>query len=282
MSDKRQKFLYRLIVIAIIVGLIGSVLLIINDNFILSTQNRDINQKNNLKDILIKIQAEDQYFFVSLENDLAKIAVSLQSKGLDGRFAKEELENLTKKYPMVEDAFSISHDGVIQISAKDKYRSFEGISVKNESFINETFNHQVPMMSRVSGTFFSTPAVSVVEPVFSQKGEYIGLICAIINPFEFISNITAPAIKDTPYRVRVIEDSGALLFDSQENAKEENLNNISQLKDRELSGLDDEVLKSDYGMGIFTSGNASSGKVIHKAFWTTTGLKEAKWRIIIS
>jgi hypothetical protein len=119
-------------------------------------------------------------------------------------------------------------------------------------------------------------------PVFSDSGQLIGAMGAIMMPEEVIGSLAVPLLNGTNYSVTVIQKDGLNLYDTDSSQIGKNLFEDPIYKPYpQLLALGRDVVAERSGMGSYVFLNKEHNENVTKEIcWTTVGLHGNEWRLV--
>jgi hypothetical protein len=242
---------------------------------ILTGCTSSVSQEEQLKATTLQIQQTVQTELDNLDDDVSAAASQLSGTGLSGPEAKQILNGLCGKYPYIIDFATADTAGNMVTVAPDAYSNYEGTYIATE---NMTAPALSPMMRAVEGM----DSVSLLRPIFSDKGDYMGTLSALFIPETFLAIGAAPALKGTGIVLNVMQLDGLNIYDSEGVDAGKNLLIDPAFQPyKELVELGNRMVAQESGSGSYTYISHATGKPVKKlAFWASVGLHDTAWRLV--
>jgi len=126
-------------------------------------------------------------------------------------------------------------------------------------------------------------AVTIEYPVFSSEEVVIGMMSVAFMPDHLIGQHSEPAVSRTDYSVMVAQPAGLILYDADpEEIGKETFNESMYADFPELLEFAKEFSGKWSGNATYSFYDEGFEKVVQKeACWTTVGIHNAEWRLIL-
>lgn len=234
-----------------------------------------LNNEGQLQTTTQKIQLAVQSELDSLDRDLSSAASQLARTGLSGSEARQILDGLCSKYPFLIDCLAADAAGKVTAAAPEAYRKYEGTDLGTQDIKKAVLS---PVFKAVEGM----SAVSLMWPILSDKGEYMGIISALFKPETLLAGITGPLLKGTDVEFNVTQLDGLNIFDSQGDDIGKNFINDPSIQPyQDLVTLNTRIAALESGTGSYTYLSHKTGTPVKKqAFWSSVKLHDTPWRLI--
>lgn len=233
--------------------------------------------------ILIGLQADIDGCLNDLDSAVAGASWMLSSTGLEDVRAREILDNLTGSNAQLMDVVTVGLDGVILAAEPSTYQSYEGADISDQEHVIKLLQTRNPVMSAIFPAVEGFDAISIAYPVFSQSGEFLGGISAIVDPAEVLDGLVTPWVNGTDFGITITEKDGPILYDT-------DFSQIGKMPDDplyqdspELLELLEQVMEDRFGSGSYSFLDTDENQTVKKvAYWTTAGLHGREWRVAIT
>jgi hypothetical protein len=166
--------------------------------------------------VLHKIQQSLQSKLNNLDSALKSTSSKLGKTGLSGQDARQPLDGLCNNYPFLNDCVAADATGKVTAAAPEAYRKFEGADLGTQDIKKATFTVVFKAIEGID-------AVSLMQPVLSAKGEYMGIVSALFKPQVLIASIAEPALKGTGIELSVAQLDGLIIYNSEGDEMGQNL-----------------------------------------------------------
>ncbi|RPJ60654.1 MAG: hypothetical protein EHM12_06005 [Dehalococcoidia bacterium] len=222
-----------------------------------------------------KLQQQTQDKLNSLDSDLAAAAVKLGRAGLSTSDARQILNDVCSKYPFLNDCVAADASGKVFAAAPDTFRKYEGADLKTGDVKKATFTKVIPTIEGIQ-------AVSLMQPILSEKGEYAGVISALFQPESFFDAIAEPELKGTGIELNVLQTDGLNIYDFSGTDTGGNILKDAKYQEyKELVELGKRFTTQESGTGTYTYPNHTTGaSTIKMAVWYSVTLHGTSWRLI--
>jgi hypothetical protein len=221
------------------------------------------------------IQQAVQSKLDSFDADLSGAASSLAQTGLSGPGARQILNGLCTKYPFLIDCLAVDAAGKVTAAAPEAYLKYEGTDLKTQDIKKAT-------LSTVFKAIEGMDAVSLMRPILSEKGEYLGIVSALFKPETLLAGIVGPLLIATNVEVNVTQLDGLNIFDSQGNDIGVNfITDPALLPYKDLITLNTRIAAEESGTGSYTYlSHTTEVPVKKQASWSSVKLHDTAWRLI--
>ena len=222
-----------------------------------------------------KLQQQTQDKLNSLDSDLAAAAAKLGRAGLSTSDARQILNEVYSKYPFLNDCVAADASGKVFAAAPDAFLKYEGADIKTGDVKKATLTKVIPTIEGIQ-------AVSLMQPILSEKGEYAGVISALFQPKLFFAAIAEPVLKGTGIELNVLQTDGLNIYDLSGTDTGNNILTDAKFRDyKELVALGKRFTAEESGTGTYTYPNHSTGaSALKMAVWYSVTLHGTSWRLI--
>ncbi|MBN2463778.1 MAG: cache domain-containing protein [Dehalococcoidia bacterium] len=234
-----------------------------------------VNQEEQLKTTTLQIQKAVQLELDNLDSDLSTATSELSRTGLSGPEARQILNGLCSKYSFMIDFATADTTGNMVTVAPEAYSSYEGTYIGTEKLT-------APALSQMLTAVEGMDAVSLMWPIFSEKGDFMGTLSALFKPETLFTMVAEPALKGTGIELNVMQLDGLTIYDSEGSETGKNLlTDLSFQAYKELVELGNRMVAQESGSGSYTFINHATGKPVKKlAYWVSVGLHDTAWRLV--
>jgi hypothetical protein len=235
-----------------------------------------------LKTATQQIQQAVQTELNKLDLDMSNAAAELSRTGLSGPEARNILNGLAMKYPLLIDVITTDSTGKMVTVAPDAYSKYEGTDISRQNVTIKFDETKKPMLSQMFPAVESMDAVVIMWPVFSEKGEFIGSLSALFQPKTLLSGASGPILRGTDITIDVVQLDGLDLYDSGGYNTGLNLFTDPSFEPyTDLIAMGHQMVAQESGTGSYTIVNHATNQMVKKqAYWATVGLHGTEWRIM--
>ena len=215
-----------------------------------------------------------------IDTDIKAAAEALSKTDLKTDAARKILNDLRKYRPYVIDCSIIDTDGLKITVEPAEYKQYEGANKSDLPHVMSLLKNKKPVMSDVYHSAEGIHAVSIGYPIFSDKGEFLGVVRMLIKYEDFLK----PLVENKPCKIWIMQKDGLIVYDAD---PEEIGKNV--FSDPIFSPFDDlvsfskTVSSSRNGAGSYSFyiGGLKDKRLVEKiAVWDTAGLYGMEWRVI--
>lgn len=252
-------------------------------NLDLSIENKQFEMQNRLDQVQSQVKGELQ----TLDQMLLDTCIDLSSTGLTGTQAREVLSNVVANNSLIVNAATADANYILLAVEPSSYKSIEGEDISGQE--QNLYMHQTmrPAMSNMIPLVEGFPGVVMVAPVFDADNQFIGSLSFVIQPRVLIEKYVTPAIADGLYSMWSMQLNGTLIYDPDPEQQDKNLLTDPIYVDYpEVQAFTRQVAEEHTGYGTYSYydknlSDASSKLVNKEAYWTTIGLYNTQWRLVI-
>ena len=230
---------------------------------------------------LLQLQAEIQGSLSDQDSLVADAAEQISVAGLEGESAREILQSLNATG--FSEAVTIRSQGKILAAEPSQYSAAEGVDIGNQRCWTLFLKSKNPVLSQMYRLMEGYDAISLIYPVLSPRGEFMGVVSASIKPGEFLKAIIAPMLNGTPFNAWIMQMDGLILYDA--DPSQVGLMLFSDPLYQPYPSLLDigrKMVAERSGMGSYYFLNKEHNQNVTKeVYWTTVGLHGNEWRLAI-
>lgn len=260
--------------------------------------------------MLLQIQADAQGNLSDMDLDVANASENLSMTGLEGASASGVLSNLLETNSNLAEAVTFSKDGRVttaeckgcldygkstNLSSKDllAINSPENLSKPSVELIASVLKTKAPEFSREYQMEEGYNGTVLAYPVFSQQGEFIGGIAAVVEPQKLMNALVAPQLhfnmstrgNITDYSFWAMDLDGLIAYDRDASQIGKYLftdplyNPYPSLID-----LGHRIVAERAGHGYYSFQVTEANKrvVTKESYWTTVGLHGRELRLVVT
>ncbi len=249
--------------------------------------------------MLLQIQADVQGSLNDLDLDVENASQDLSVTGLEGTAARGVLRKLLEANSNLAQAATFSKEGMIIIAEGERSEGAEGADIGSQEHIAHVLRTKTPTLSKQFLLVEGYNATSLVYPVFSPQGEFVGGISAIIEPDKLMNTLVASRLQSDIYDQSnnqsnitditfwLMDLDGLLLYDEDPSQIGKNLFQDPLYKPYpnllELVGQRIVAERSGHGYyNFFEPTDVNKTTVYKECYWTTAGLHGREWRLVIT
>lgn len=243
--------------------------------------------------MLLQIQADVQGRLNDFDADLANAAQNLSVTGLEGSDAHEVLRKLLETNSDLGSSITFSKEGKIITAEGKGNESAEGADISSQEHIASLLQTKIPVFSKQFLLVEGYNGTSLVYPVFSPQGEFLGGVSAIIEPDKLLNVVVAPQLhfdvsnrsNITDYSFWLMHLDGLIAYDRDESQIGKNLFEDPLYSPYpSLLKLGEKIIAARSGHGYYDFQVTEGDKevVTKKSYWTTAGLHGREWRLVVT
>ncbi len=256
-------------------------------NLDLSKQKTEADTQLEMKTRLAQVQSQINGELQSLDVALLDACTQLSTTGLTGTQARAVLTALVDNNSLIVNAVTADAHDVLLAVEPASYASIEGEDISSQEQNLHMHQTMRSAMSDMIPLVEGFPGVVMVSPVFDETDQFIGSLSIVIQPRVLIEKYVTPAIEDGRFSMWSMQLNGTLIYDPDPAQQDKNLLTDPIYTDYpEVQAFTQQVAAEQAGYGTYNYFNKdlsdSSGEVVSKeAYWTTIGIYNAEWRLVI-
>ncbi len=235
--------------------------------------------------ILIHAQATINAELLRIDRLLSNACQQLSATSLTGPEAENILNNLyTENSDIVANSATADKNDVLLAIQPSKYSNSIGQDVKSQEQNTEMHKNMRPALSNLISLEGFTGIV-MVSPVFSTNLTLIGSLRIVFRPYQLIHPIVKDSTKGV-YTIYALQRNSTLIYDANSEEQGKNIfTDQAYAGYTELQTFIHQVVdtRSGYGTYSYFDDLVESRPLVSKeAYWTTVGIYNADWRLVIA
>jgi hypothetical protein len=253
-----------------------------NENLSLSKQS---NQEE-MEQILIQAEAAINAQLLKLDRLLSNACQQLSTTGLTGSEAEKILNGLyTENSDIIIYSATADKNDILLAVQPSKYSSITGQDLKNQEQNMEMHKTMRPALSNLTPLVEGLSGVVMVSPVFDSNQQLIGSLTIAFQPYQLIHPIVKDSTKGV-YTIYAIQQDSTLIYDVTNEEQGKNIfTDEAYAGYTELQTFIHQVVDTRSGYGTYSYFDdlvASRPLATKEAFWTTIGIYNADWHLVIA
>jgi hypothetical protein len=236
--------------------------------------------------LLINAQATINTELLRLDRLLSNACQQLSTSGLVGTEAEEILNDLyTENSDLIVNAATADKNDILLAVQPSEFSNMIGQDMENQEQNIEMHKTMRPSTSNLTFLVASFPGVVMVSPVFDTNQQLIGSLSIVFQPYQLIHPIVKDSAKGI-YTIYALQKNSTLIYDA--NSEEQGRNIFTDEAYQgymELQTFIHQVIDTQSGYGTYSYFDdlaASRPLVSKEAYWTTIGIYNADWRLVIA
>ena len=228
-----------------------------------------------------------------LDSDVANAAQNLSTTGLEGTAARGVLRKLLETNSNLFEAVTFSKGGKIIVAKCKGCEGGEGADISSQEHIAHILQTKTPAFSKQFLLVEGYNGKALAYPVFSPQGEFLGGISTIIGPDKLLNAVVAPQLHfDTYNRSNITNYSFWLMHLDGLIAYDRDASQIGKYLFEDplykpypsLLNLGHKIVAARSGHGYYSFQVTEGNKrvVTKESYWTTAGLHEREWRLVVT
>jgi sensor domain CHASE-containing protein len=235
---------------------------------------------------LINAQATINAELLRLDRLLSNACQQLSTTGLVGTGAEEILNGLyTENSDLIVNAATADKNDILLAVQPHEFSNVIGQDMENQEQNIEMHKTMRPAISNLISLVEGLPGVVIVSPVFDTNQQLIGSLSIVFQPYQLIHPIVKDSAKGI-YTIYAIQKNSTLIYDA--NSEEQGRNIFTDEAYQgytELQTFIHQVIDTQSGYGTYSYFDdlAASRPLVNKeAYWTTIGIYNSDWRLVIA
>ena len=253
-----------------------------NTNLSLSKQNKE----KEMGFILIQAEAAINAELIKLDNLLSSACKQLSTTGLTGSGAEEILSTLySENSDIIINAATADKKDVLLAVQPGKYNNVTGHDSSKQEQNIEMHKTLRPALSNLISLVDGSLGIIIVSPVFDANQQLIGSLSVGFQLYQLIYPIVKDSTKGI-YTIYALQRNGTLIYDVTLEEQGKNIfTDEAYAGYTELQTFIHQVLDTQSGYGTYSYYDdlAASRPLVNKeAYWTTIGIYNTDWRLVIA
>ncbi len=235
---------------------------------------------------LIHAEAAINAELTNLDRLLSNACQQLSTIGLTGSEVQKILNDLyTKNSDIIVNAATADKNDILLLVQSAKYSNITGQDVKNQEQNIEMHKTMRPALSNLISLVEGFPGIVMVSPVFDTNEQLIGSLSIVFQPYQLIHPIVKDSTKGI-YTIYALQKNSTLIYDA--NTEEQGRNIFTDevyAGHAELQTFIHQVVDTQSGYSTYSYYDdlAASRPLVNKeAYWTTIGIYNTDWRLVIA
>lgn len=275
------KFLIMLVTVVMVVSLAFNAYQW-NTNLSLANQS----SKEEMGLLLIHAEAAINAELLRLDGLLLDACQQLSTTGLTGPGAEKILNDLyTENSGIIVNAATADKNDVLLAVQPSKYSNITGQDIKSQEQNVEMHKTMRPSLSNLISLVEGFPGVVMVSPVFDANEQLIGSLSIVFQPYQLIHPIVKDSAKGI-YTIYALQRNSTLIYDATSEEQGKNIfTDQAYAGHTELQTFIHQVVDTQSGYGTYSYYDdlaASRPLVSKEAYWTTIGIYNTDWRLVIA
>lgn len=247
----------------------------------LSSQNK----KEEMASLLLHDGASINSELQKLDGVVLNACQKLSSTGLTGAAAEQILNEIyTQNSDIIVNAATADKNDILLAVQPSNYSDIIGEDITDQEQNIEMHQTMRPTVSNLIQLVEGFPGIVMVAPVFNSNGLFIGSLSIVFLPYELIHPIVKDSVQGT-YTIYALQKNGTLIYDDSPEQGKNVFTDDEYQGYTELQAFIHNVvnMQSGYGTYSYFDDLSPSRPLVNKeAFWTTIGIHNTEWRLVIA
>lgn len=235
--------------------------------------------------ILIHDAAEINSELQRLDTLVSDACQQLSTTGLTGQAADQILSKLYTENPdIIVNAATADQKDILVAVQPSNYSNIVGQDIANQEQNIEMHRTMRPALSNLIGLVEGFPGIVMVAPIFNANGQFIGSLSIVFLPYELMNPIAADSSQGI-YTIYALQSNGTLIYDPGTEQGKNIFTDQEYQGYTELQTFIHQVLNSQSGYGTYSYYDdlQQSRPLVNKdGYWTTIGIYNTDWRLVIA
>jgi len=248
-------------------------------------QLEDTSARIEMNNILSMVQTKINIQLEQIDASIMAACAKLSAMDLMGEQARVVLDDLAASNPFIVNAATADANDTLLVVAPREYSYIEAINICYQEQNIKMHTNMRPAMSSMVPLVEGFYGVVMVAPIFSPNNTFIGSLSVVIQPSEIIQAIVAPALEGTNYSMWAMQANGTLLYDPDPLQQGKNLfTDPIYVNHPTVQAFVQEAANTTSGYGTYNyyQDNIAGEMVNKEAYWSTAGIYDGQWRIIVA
>lgn len=247
----------------------------------LSSQNK----KEEMASLLLHDGASINSELQKLDGVVLNACQKLSSTGLTGAAAEQILNEIyTQNSDIIINAATADNNDILLAVQPSNYSDIIGEDITDQEQNIEMHQTMRPAVSNLIQLVEGFPGIVMVAPVFNSNGLFIGSLSIVFLPYELIHPIVKDSVQGI-YTIYALQKNGTLIYDDSPEQGKNVFTDDEYQGYTELQAFIHNVvnMQSGYGTYSYFDDLSPSRPLVNKeAFWTTIGIHNTEWRLVIA
>lgn len=247
----------------------------------LSSQNK----KEEMASLLLHDGASINSELQKLDGVVLNACQKLSSTGLTGAAAEQILNEIyTQNSDIIVNAATADKNDILLAVQPSNYSDIIGEDITDQEQNIEMHQTMRPTVSNLIQLVEGFPGIVMVAPVFNSNGLFIGSLSIVFLPYELIHPIVKESVQGI-YTIYALQKNGTLIYDDSPEQGKNVFTDDEYQGYTELQAFIHNVvnMQSGYGTYSYFDDLSPSRPLVNKeAFWTTIGIHNTEWRLVIA
>ncbi len=219
-----------------------------------------------------------------MDQSLSEACLALSRTGLEGSKASQILRDLTRTNPNIIDFATISTNGTILEIEPEEFHYVKGSNVGYQEQFKKVTESKNPAGFAMIKTLEGFYALLVSDPVFDEKGQFIGEAGVLINSTKFFGSILIPRQPEEKAEFWIMRAAdGRVLYDMNSTYIGVALSDPMFWQFPELQELGKRMEQERTGYGTYEFFDRDHKKFVRKGvYWTTLGNNGDEIRLVLA
>ena len=242
------------------------------------------NKKEEMSSLLLHDGAIINSELQKLDSVVLDACQKLSGTGLTGAAVEQILNEIyTQNSDIIVNAVTADKNDIYW-QLNSNYSDIIGEDITDQEQNIEMHQTMRPAISNLIQLVEGFPGIVMVAPVFNSNGLFIGSLSIVFLPYELIHPIVKDSVQGI-YTIYALQKNGTLIYDDSPEQGKNVFTDEEYQGYTELQAFIHTVVNTQSGYGTysyFDDLSPSRPLVNKEAFWTTIGIHNTEWRLVIA
>lgn len=243
------------------------------------------NKKEEMASLLLHDGAIINSELQKLDSVVLDACQKLSGTGLTGAAVEQILNEIyTQNSDIIVNAATADKNDILLAVQPSNYSDIIGEDITDQEQNIEMHQTMRPAISNLIQLVEGFPGIVMVAPVFNSNGLFIGSLSIVFLPYELIHPIVKDSVQGI-YTIYALQKNGTLIYDDSPEQGKNVFTDEEYQGYTELQAFIHTVVNTQSGYGTysyFDDLSPSRPLVNKEAFWTTIGIHNTEWRLVIA
>lgn len=219
-----------------------------------------------------------------IDSDISKTAKTVGQGISPGTDMRAALHSLCAGKDYSIDCVFINAKGIMEIIEPERYRKYEGSSIRDHAVVRRIHRTRKPVFSELFSTVEGFQGIVFQYPVFNQKKEFAGSVSMLISPERMVRELLKDLKPGAGTGIVILQPDGTNIYTSDPAQTRLNVLKSNEYKGfHELREMGERIVKEKEGTATYRYVKPGTEKVVKKsATWTTLSFYDSYWRIVVT
>jgi hypothetical protein len=248
-----------------------------------SDNNNNVNNNGDSPELLKNVNQAIMSVLEDMNDSMVSGTSELAQTGIDEARIREVLTGFLEKHPYIVDCCYVDTNGIMKYVEPEEYREYEGSDISEQDHIRQLLTDHQPIASNLFLAVEGFWSLDFEYPIFVND-KFAGSLSMLVEPKDFLEDIILPHIQGVPVDFWVMEQTGRIVYDPDEEEIGRNVFTDELYKQYpDLIKLAHTALEKESGEMSYQFYDTGMKKVIRKnAYWVSINTAGVKWKLFMT